>query len=168
MVKRNTDEVHVGKRSKVPPTVTNSVKEEVAAASTWRTHPSAVQTAERPTCALSNTQPSPRSKNVLTNLLVQDPRRGTSLAAPGDSSSHPSRRPRRLHSPVNRQLWVLKLRRENIDGRVEYPPELGESCPHIHDSRNGLGKHNIEDVIELNRAEGQKWGDVKEMGELEG
>ena len=66
------------------------------------------------------------------------------------------------------KLWVLKLRREKIDGRVEYPPELGESCPHIYDSRTGLGKDNIEEVVELRRAEGQKWGDVKEMGELEG
>ena len=68
----------------------------------------------------------------------------------------------------HKKLWVLKLRREKIDGRVEYPPELGESCPHIYDSRTGLGKDNIEEVVELRRAEGQKWGDVKEMGELEG
>jgi hypothetical protein len=60
----------------------------------------------------------------------------------------------------------LKLRREKIDGRVEYPAELGESCPHIHDSRTGLGSHNVEDVIELKRAEGQKWADVPEMGQL--
>lgn len=63
-------------------------------------------------------------------------------------------------------IWVLKLRRENIDGRVEYPPELGKSCPHIHDSRTGLGRHNIEDVIELRRGEGQKWADVQGMGKL--
>lgn len=63
---------------------------------------------------------------------------------------------------------MLKLRREKIDGRVEYPPELGTSCPHIHDSRDGLGRHNIEDVIEMTRAEGQGWGDVGAMGELEG
>ena len=68
----------------------------------------------------------------------------------------------------HKKLWVLKLRREKIDGRVEYPPELGESCPHIYDSRTGLGKENIEEAVELRRAEGQKWGDVKEMGELEG
>jgi uncharacterized protein (DUF952 family) len=63
-------------------------------------------------------------------------------------------------------IWVLKLRREKIDGRVEYPAELGELCPHIHDSRSGLGKHNVEDVIELKRVEGQKWADVPEMGQL--
>jgi len=65
------------------------------------------------------------------------------------------------------KLWVLKIRREDIDGRVEYPAELGEACPHIHDSRAGLGEHNIEAVVELRRAQGQAWGDVKEMGELE-
>ncbi|KAM0722641.1 hypothetical protein Q7P37_002082 [Cladosporium fusiforme] len=66
------------------------------------------------------------------------------------------------------RIWVLKLQRENIDGRVEYPPELGKSCPHIHDSQKGLGKHNVESVIELRRGEGQKWADVPEMAQLEG
>jgi uncharacterized protein (DUF952 family) len=65
-------------------------------------------------------------------------------------------------------IWVLKLRREKVDGRVEYPLELGESCPHIHDSRTGLGKHNVEDVIELERKKDQKWADVPEMARLEG
>jgi uncharacterized protein (DUF952 family) len=73
-----------------------------------------------------------------------------------------------LFFSTHEKIWVLKLRRDKIDGRVDYPPELGKSCPHIHESRTGLGKHNIENVIELKRAEGQKWGDVKEMGELEG
>lgn len=65
-------------------------------------------------------------------------------------------------------LWVLKLRREAIDGRVEYPPELGEACPHIHESRAGLGRHNVVEVVELRRGEGQVWGDVSGMRELEG
>ena len=64
------------------------------------------------------------------------------------------------------KLWVLKLRRDKIDGRVEFPPELGEACPHIHGSQRGLGRHNVEEVIELRRGEGEKWGDVREMGEL--
>lgn len=73
-----------------------------------------------------------------------------------------------LFFQTHKSIWVLKLRREKIDGRVEYPPELGESCPHIHDSTTGLGKHNIEDVIELKREDGQKWADVSEMAKLEG
>lgn len=64
-------------------------------------------------------------------------------------------------------IWVLKLRREKIDGRVDYPPQLGKSCPHIHDSRQGLGKHNVERVIELRRGEGQDWKDVDGMKQLE-
>jgi uncharacterized protein (DUF952 family) len=73
-----------------------------------------------------------------------------------------------LFFKTHKSIWVLKLRREKIDGRVDYPPELGESCPHIHDSPTGLGKHNIEDVIELKREEGQKWADVPDMAKLEG
>ena len=73
-----------------------------------------------------------------------------------------------LFFKTHTSIWVLKLRREKIDGRVEYPPELGESCPHIHDSTTGLGKQNIEDVVELKRGEGQKWADVPEMAKLEG
>lgn len=62
-------------------------------------------------------------------------------------------------------IWVLKLRRENIDGRVEYPPELGKCCPHVFDSK-GLGKDNVEDVIELKRGEGQEWAEVPGMSQL--
>lgn len=66
------------------------------------------------------------------------------------------------------RIWVLKLRREKIDGRVEYPPELGEACPHIHDSKEGLGSGNVERVVELKRGEGEKWADVPVVEILEG
>lgn len=65
----------------------------------------------------------------------------------------------------HQSIWVLKLRREDIDGRVEYPPELGKCCPHVFDSK-GLGKDNVEEVIELKRGEGQKWAEVPGMSQL--
>lgn len=64
------------------------------------------------------------------------------------------------------RIWVLQLRREKIDGRVEYPPEQGKACPHIHDSRTGLGKENVESVIELRRGEGQEWADAEGVARL--
>ena len=66
------------------------------------------------------------------------------------------------------RLWMLKLRREKLDGRVEYPPELGKSAPHLHESAKGLGQANIEQVIEMKRGDGQDWKEVTQMKALEG
>lgn len=66
------------------------------------------------------------------------------------------------------RLWVLKLRTKDLDGRVEYPPELGSAAPHLHGSKKGLGKGNIEQVIEMRRnGEGREWKDVAEMKALQ-
>lgn len=65
-------------------------------------------------------------------------------------------------------LWVLKIRRADLDGRVEYPPELGKAAPHLHGSAKGLGRANIERVIAMKRVDGQAWKDVADMKALEG
>jgi uncharacterized protein (DUF952 family) len=62
-------------------------------------------------------------------------------------------------------VWLLKLRRKDIDGEIRFEEHLPE-CPHIHDTVIGLGKGNVEEVIEAKRADGQSWGDVKEVKEL--
>lgn len=74
----------------------------------------------------------------------------------------------RLFFADREKLWVLKIRRDRLDGRVEYPPELGKAAPHLHDSAAGLGRANIEQVIEMKREKGQEWKDVEAMGALEG
>nr|OQO27485.1 hypothetical protein B0A51_06200 [Rachicladosporium sp. CCFEE 5018] len=64
-------------------------------------------------------------------------------------------------------LWVLKIQREKLVGRFEFPPPYGEACPHLHDSEEGLGSNNVVDVIEMRRAATGEWKDVPAMAELE-
>ena len=64
------------------------------------------------------------------------------------------------------RLWLLKLRRSDLKGDLEYPSEL-PGCAHLHDSPVGLGKENIEAVIEATKAEQQDWATVPEMTSLE-
>lgn len=37
----------------------------------------------------------------------------------------------------------------------------------MHDSQKGLGKENVEEVILVERKEGEKWGDVEALKKLE-
>ncbi|SMQ48241.1 unnamed protein product [Zymoseptoria tritici ST99CH_3D7] len=62
-------------------------------------------------------------------------------------------------------VWLLKLRSKDIDGEIRFEEALPE-CPHVHDTVTGLGKGNVEEVIEAKRAEGQEWKGVKEIQEL--
>ena len=68
------------------------------------------------------------------------------------------------------KLWVLRLKLDALDGRIEYStdPDVGvvDGCAHLHDSKNGLGSGNVEEVIEVTREEGQEWreaGDWKKL-----
>ncbi|KAK4505552.1 hypothetical protein PRZ48_003515 [Zasmidium cellare] len=64
------------------------------------------------------------------------------------------------------KLWILKLRVKDLDGEVKFPEEL-PGCPHVHDSKLGLGKRNVETVIVVERDEKADWGSVEELKHLE-
>lgn len=70
------------------------------------------------------------------------------------------------------RLWVLKLRREALDGRVEYStdPNAGveDGCAHVHESVKGLGRENVEEVIEVRKKGVEAWTEVQEMCGLQG
>lgn len=65
------------------------------------------------------------------------------------------------------QLWVLRLRREALDGEIKYltDPSAGvvDGCAHVHGSRKGLGKGNVDAVLEMKRQGEEAWTDVKDM-----
>ena len=68
------------------------------------------------------------------------------------------------------ELWVLKLDRTAIDGRLEYTtdPNAGftDGCAHVHDSKRGLGFDNIVEVLHLERRPEDRWTDVESMKDL--
>ena len=67
-------------------------------------------------------------------------------------------------------LWVLRLRRDALDGEIRYStdPKAGvvDGCAHLHDSRKGLGRDNVEGVVELRRQPGQVWTEVDDLPAL--
>ena len=58
-------------------------------------------------------------------------------------------------------LWVLKLKGEALDGEIRYStdPNAGivDGCAHVHDSQRGLGKDNVQEVIEVERNSDTPW-----------
>ncbi|KAF2161364.1 hypothetical protein M409DRAFT_28099 [Zasmidium cellare ATCC 36951] len=64
------------------------------------------------------------------------------------------------------KLWILKLRVKDLDGEVRFPEDL-PGCPHVHDSKVGLGKGNVDSVIVVERARGDDWREVAELKALE-
>ena len=68
------------------------------------------------------------------------------------------------------KLWILKLDREALDGRIEYitDPEAGveNGCPHVHNSQIGLGQSNIVEIIEAERAKDSTWTKVESLRTL--
>lgn len=71
---------------------------------------------------------------------------------------------------THHKLWLLKIRVADLDGDIQYRPELPE-CPHLHHSVRGLGKSNVEEVIVVEKPEslgdGSIWAKVPEMEALE-
>lgn len=64
------------------------------------------------------------------------------------------------------KLWILKLSVKHLDGEVKFPSDL-PGCPHVHDSRVGLGKGNVETVIEVEKGGRGDWREVDELRMLE-
>lgn len=64
------------------------------------------------------------------------------------------------------KLWILKLRVKDLDGEIRIPADL-PGCPHIHNTRRGLGKDNVEAVIVVDKAGYESWKSVPMMAELE-
>lgn len=64
------------------------------------------------------------------------------------------------------RLWLLKLRVKDLDGEIRFVPDLPQ-CPHVHDSRHGLGKRNVEEVIVVDKEGHDSWKSVPEMMKLE-
>lgn len=68
------------------------------------------------------------------------------------------------------ELWILKLKSQALDGRLEFLtlPNCGieNGLAHVHDSRKGLGRNNVVEVIEVQRATSEEWGQVESMRRL--
>ncbi|WPH04718.1 Hypothetical protein R9X50_00761100 [Acrodontium crateriforme] len=68
------------------------------------------------------------------------------------------------------KLWILKLQRSALDGRIEYStdPKAGvvDGCAHLHESKTGLGSGNVESVIEMEKTSEQDWTEVAEWSKL--
>lgn len=60
----------------------------------------------------------------------------------------------------------MKLRVKDLDGEIRFVPDL-PLCPHVHDSKVGLGRGNVEAVIVVEKGGREKWADVPEMDSLE-
>jgi uncharacterized protein (DUF952 family) len=65
------------------------------------------------------------------------------------------------------KIWVLKLWRDKLDGRISHDTPYGRDTPHLHGSQRGLGKNNIESVLKISKGQGDEWKDAKEMAMLE-
>ncbi|KAI5367980.1 hypothetical protein Slin15195_G031140 [Septoria linicola] len=66
----------------------------------------------------------------------------------------------------HKKLWLLKLRVADLDGEIKYDPSLPE-CPHVHESKRGLGKGNVEEVIVVEKPAESIWVKVPELEALE-
>ena len=69
------------------------------------------------------------------------------------------------------ELWILRLAVDKLDGRIEWSTEptynIEGGCPHLHDSLNGLGKHNATGVIHATRqSREQRWEQTAGMKEV--
>lgn len=66
------------------------------------------------------------------------------------------------------KLWLLKLRVDTLknDGNIQWNPDVS-GCPHLHDSRQGLGRANVEAVIAAEIGNYGSWKKVPELLDLE-
>ena len=70
------------------------------------------------------------------------------------------------------ELWILKLKSEALDGRLEFStdPKAGieNGCAHVHDSQTGLGRSNVVEIIKAERAPSEEWTQVEHLKALTG
>ncbi|KXS96559.1 hypothetical protein AC578_1962 [Pseudocercospora eumusae] len=64
------------------------------------------------------------------------------------------------------KLWLLKIRVKDLDGEIRFVPEL-PGCPHVHDSKKGLGNGNVESIIIAEKNGGPSWKAVAELATLQ-
>lgn len=68
------------------------------------------------------------------------------------------------------ELWILRLDQQALDGRLEFStdPNAGveDGCAHVHDSKKGLGRDNVIDVLNVQRRPGEDWTEVEGMAGL--
>ncbi|KAK5111853.1 hypothetical protein LTR85_011751 [Meristemomyces frigidus] len=69
------------------------------------------------------------------------------------------------------KLWVLRLKREALDGKIEYSTDtnagIRDGCAHLHESRKGLGRDNVEEVLDVVREGAASWEEAKVMLRLQ-
>lgn len=67
----------------------------------------------------------------------------------------------RLFFSDHSQLWILKLDRSALDGRIEYSTDpmagVKDGCAHVHESQKGLGRGNVVDVTACERSTNEHW-----------
>ena len=68
------------------------------------------------------------------------------------------------------ELWILKLNHRALDGRIEFSTDpnaaIENGCAHVHNSKKGLGRSNVEEVIKVQRSPPQDWTQVDGMKAL--
>lgn len=68
---------------------------------------------------------------------------------------------------AHRELWILKVERAELDGRIEWFTEprykIEGGCPHLHDSAKGLGRGNVAEVMRVERLPEQAWDETEGM-----
>ncbi|QIW95269.1 hypothetical protein AMS68_000787 [Peltaster fructicola] len=64
-------------------------------------------------------------------------------------------------------IHLLKLRVRDLDGDIKYDEAVGPGCPHLHNSKNGLGKNNVVDVLTIQKEQYSTWAEVPALQELE-
>jgi len=71
---------------------------------------------------------------------------------------------------AHKELWILKIERERLDGPLEYTTEpnykIQDGCPHLHDSAQGLGSGSVHRVIHVTREAEQDWTEVQSICSL--
>ena len=86
------------------------------------------------------------------------------------STTEQTKHTAKMFFSAHKELWILKIERERLDGRLEYTTEpnlkIQDGCPHLHDSVQGLGSGSIQKVIHVRREAEQDWTEVESMSSL--
>lgn len=73
----------------------------------------------------------------------------------------------RMFFANHRELWVLRVSRGKLDGRIEWFTEptykIEGGCPHLHESAKGLGRDNVAEVIHVARQTDEDWAETEGM-----